>query len=811
MLIKQEPYLRARTEEMIQSLTEDEVQQQLEKLNELTENKSIDEMREDLKRLERSRSLLVWLDNSTVANHGYLVCMVTCLYDPAVFYTDSEFKELTGQKVSIQKIIEKPEIHFIARSGSSDEEQMLYSETRLKCIQEIDTSITLKNVPYVDIMRFSHGDSPQRACEAGHQKGGNYFCSGCAIHASMVDDIDHALNCKLQSLQSKRDAILKGAVARRNSLAFKIKPLKGLSKGEIEEELTSRKVYDDGTKAELQGALDEQLCGKQRVPALLFSRPGASLESLNLSKYEILPCEPLHDIGHHIENVLTELPHHLSEDEANVINESIKLSLGKKESKRAIDYRIALVQTTAMAHQSNIVSERPLALLDTLVQMQEILYSPEDKRSTTLILRYLNQSWYHSILLNSIIRKPKKLTRRKLFGVYYHNLTSHAGLMIRLISGLASNAEEQERTFNAIKRITKQTSNYNPEQIIPNLMIRLQAEKELELRKDDVGRQQSQISKLKKSLPPTTNTQISKGIIMKYNREWQAHLQRISDFLVEKEGVWWSQNDQYVEFHDVTNVPENSGPQLHHFRSSCLEREELVLDELWKECIDKKIVIPTNIIRTDNNNNTTTKQATNFLHLEEDESDDTGEETANVQEQQDVIMDIYPQYDDITYEDDCPVPNTHPKDTYPEQNPTLNSINTEEQTKEKSLSSENNQEEPQLKSSLGKSLRVVLGPTVEVQSIDNIHYRLKKKLKQQIRDTYLEKKYDEELVKIQSKVLKAKRITEKNLKAWEKNYFLENSLQSPTLDDIKKHKGSSEMLKQIKHANALLHQWKMRF
>ena len=113
---------------------------------------------------------------------------------------------------------------------------------------------------------------------------------------------------------------------------------------------------------------------------------------MNLAKYEILPCEPLHDIGHHIENVLTELPHHLSEDEANIINKSTKLSLGKKESIRAIDYRIALVQTTAMAHQSTIVSSRPLALLDTLVQMQEILHSPEEKRSPSLILRYLTAS-----------------------------------------------------------------------------------------------------------------------------------------------------------------------------------------------------------------------------------------------------------------------------------------------------------------------------------------------------------------------------------------------------------------------------------
>ena len=227
------------------------------------------------------------------------------------------------------------------------------------------------------------------------------------------------------------------------------------------------------------------------------------------------------------------MPYHLSKPESDVINECVELTLGNKESKKTIDYKFALVKTATMAHQSNIMSTKPLALTDSLVEMQEVLYSSEDKRSPALILRYLNQTWYHCILLKKSRnhnQENKEADTTKLFGVYFHNLSAHAGLLLRLISGLGSNAEEQGRAFNAIKRITKQTSNYHPGQIIPNLLICLKAEKELELHDDDVGRQQSQISKLTKSLPPATNTRFSKAIIIKHNSEWQAHLQQISDF-----------------------------------------------------------------------------------------------------------------------------------------------------------------------------------------------------------------------------------------------------------------------------------------
>ena len=278
----------------------------LEVLGELKENENQDEMKKRLMSLETTRNLMVWLDNSTIANHGHLLCLTTCLYDPAVFYTSKEYKAITEKDVDTQKEIEKPQVHFIAQCSSADEEQLMYSETRLECIQQLKGNVTIEGVEYEDKMRFFHGDNPARAHEAGQQKGGNYFCSTCEVNSFMTDDLAHVLNCKVVTLEERQKSIMSGKISLRNSMDQKTKPLSVLKKHELEQELASRGIYDDGRKDELQILLNKEMRGKQRVPVLLFNNPQARLSKLCLQEYEILPCEPLHDVGHHIENVFTD-------------------------------------------------------------------------------------------------------------------------------------------------------------------------------------------------------------------------------------------------------------------------------------------------------------------------------------------------------------------------------------------------------------------------------------------------------------------------------------------------------------------------
>ena len=140
ILKKTKEFMKVMPDEHYANLSDENVDARLEQLGESKSlaDSSGEERRNKLMEMERTRHLLMWHDNSTVANHGHLVCMVSCLYDPAIFLTEEEYKLKTGKAdVDIQKQVEEPEVHLIARCGSSDDEQLAYSETRLQCIQEL--------------------------------------------------------------------------------------------------------------------------------------------------------------------------------------------------------------------------------------------------------------------------------------------------------------------------------------------------------------------------------------------------------------------------------------------------------------------------------------------------------------------------------------------------------------------------------------------------------------------------------------------------------------------------------------------------
>lgn len=117
--------------------------------------------------------------------------MATYLYDQATFYTNSEYKVITGQEVNILSLVEAPSLYIVARSTSCDEEQLCYIETRFDCLDELsDPTMTTTGVAVTDKMRFFHGDSPSRQYEAGQQKGGNFYCAVCGANAHRVYELD---------------------------------------------------------------------------------------------------------------------------------------------------------------------------------------------------------------------------------------------------------------------------------------------------------------------------------------------------------------------------------------------------------------------------------------------------------------------------------------------------------------------------------------------------------------------------------------------------------------------------------------------
>ena len=131
-------------------------------------------------------------------------------------------------------------------------------------------------------------------------------------------------------------------IGKKNSLEKSNKSLQQLDKQSLVRELTGRGIYQGDKKNELFG------------------------------------FEPLHDIGKHIENALTELPANIPQQEAFELNTIIELPIGGRETKRTVDYRCTLVLAASQVRGK--INSKAQLLLDTLAKIQEIAYGSCWKR-----------------------------------------------------------------------------------------------------------------------------------------------------------------------------------------------------------------------------------------------------------------------------------------------------------------------------------------------------------------------------------------------------------------------------------------------
>ena len=522
----------------------------------------------------------------------------------------------------------------MARCKSNDE-QLAYVETRTVCLKDLDKNLYFNGIEITDRMRFFKGDGPAVEYESGQQKGGYFYCI-CGIHSDKVTELDHAFRCPMKTVDERQKTVLEGSVGHQNTLNKKPKPFANLSKADIELEVLERKLNwrQNMTKSELQFELSQELSGISRVPALFYSTPLETLENLNLQFYDILPSESMHDIAGHISNIFEESPNHISKptekskrkqkakettpDELKMI---INLSMEGKEVKLCVDYRLSLLKVSHYMKDRFEEKDQNLQLmLDTLVEIQAILYLPEEERTPRTILRLHNLTFLHAIMCHSIFDRKniKSMMYRKFYGKYYHGLITHAPFQYRLISGSASNAEDEERVFNKIKRITANTSSNHPGHIIGNLFIRFQVEQKhaKDLKEDNEAKTvQHEISKLYNAMDKLPNTVVPYEFIARKPRVWQAHLERIADFLLPGEGVWWSQEEEGICFIDGPQEPIKhiEGPQMHHFRSSTLKMEAEYLQDCWKSILDNKIPVPIHEIISDKGNGSIKRTATDFV------------------------------------------------------------------------------------------------------------------------------------------------------------------------------------------------------
>ena len=836
LVTKHRKYMRLNPDEYFDTMSSIELQKRLSFLGELDEEMSIDEMKKLLKELERSRHIQIWHDASTVANHAHILFSVNILYDQAVFYTNSEYKQKFGETIDVQSIIEIPELYLIGRCRSTDE-QLGYIETREECLKEmtklikIDDQILLK-----DTMRMFHGDGPAAQLENGNQKGGHYFCPNCEVHIHLAHDITYNYQLKLKSFEDMKDKVMDGKYGRKYSVDGKIKPFEELKKGEITEELISRDISPDKTtKKDLQQMLKRELKGSVRVPILFKNNPMGDLSSLNLERYEIALVEPMHDIGGEIDNVFKEIPCHMSKEDQVKFNNIWVPIRKQKETMRNCDKRKALL--SVLVNLDGKINHKVICLLKSLAEIQRILYGSEENRTSQEILRLHNSCFLHFVQLKEQIgTNLNKITKEKLYGKYLHNLLVHSPVQYRIINGKSINCEGEERFFNTIKQITHTTSSNRPGHIIGNLVVRHQ----IETRCKDTYQHTNERKQIDKDIRDLSliiekvqyNSLFTYEYIKNNVEDWQSHLERISDFLLEGEGIWWKKTKFGIEFNDKTefiNYPLK--PKVCHFRSTDIHKTQIELEKNWLQLVEENMIIPIHKILEEDENQRVIAKSTNFLQpfLDDEVESDIPIRKSHAYSECEEI-------DPVNEDEECMAINMKEinyeipeiSSQYCEHVPeiedvelSVSNVNTNKEDVEPSVSYVNNNIEDKGKKIVKKCFSEIY--ILQTSEGKLIHQVLKEmpnelikydKLKFTIKHT--ENKIDKVdfldlQVAIQTRVLKKISKLEKEVKDWEREHFVENSFSAPLMDDRMKDPSRFEKFNRIKLGEKLKNYWNIKF
>ena len=521
------------------------------------------------------------------------------MYDPVLFYTDEEYSQLNPRSagLNIQAEVEQPAIHFIALCSSTVQDQAALVGDRLSCILELsEPVITDSGIEVRDTLRFFTGDHPAVQFEQGTKQGGTYKCGACATQMALFDDQAHALQREWRSLRQLQTLATGGRFGRQAGV---LKPFE-LKVKELRSELEARGVVLDSKvrRADLENSLDLILRGVSRVPALLLANPTCELASLNLGKYEMVACEPLHDIKGHVKQLITELPFILPQGETKTKCDDLILHSLPKDKITGADIRKVLIQLYLLLKDLDC-SSKIILLLQSILKITEIAYSRADKRCPRQLLQMYNMCWLHMELCKDLLSKPVKLSKTCMFGIYLHALTAHSPTQLELACLRSLNTEHQERLFSQIRRIAQKCTNHHPDNIIPQVLLRLQAKQEQREFLKSVVKVETQVSCVAKDLPQFPATKISTSFIQQREDSWQVHLQRISPFLVAGVDVWWSHTDDGFLFHDGDTDRANPGEtfsMLHH-RYHSIKDVELRRDACWKRIVDERIVIPAQSIK----------------------------------------------------------------------------------------------------------------------------------------------------------------------------------------------------------------------
>ena len=158
-------------------------------------------------------------------------------------------------------------------------------------------------------------------------------------------------------------------------------------------------------------------------------------------------------------------------------------------------FRLSLI--TVYSTLENHFTEDVKQLIETLVEISELSYAHADKRSSKSILRLFNVTYKHAVLLTKMFakKKPAKISKKKLFGIYFHSLTCHLPEVARIIAPSSLHSENEERMFSDITDISRTTSSRTKTSVRDNAIVRLQMEMEFK-RYDKYTKEVSKIQKM---------------------------------------------------------------------------------------------------------------------------------------------------------------------------------------------------------------------------------------------------------------------------------------------------------------------------
>ena len=576
----------------VHTATDDELATYLQSVCTLTDSETDREKMEPLAlSYLTTRYLKMWHDHSEIAGHSHLIVSVSVVYNSAFYYTAEEL-EARGVRIDIETVVEQPELHILARSGSSDAEQSAFNSERLECVKQLKHSLDGPNSTQItDVLRFFHGDKPAQQFEAGNNRGGHYPCVTCDAQGDRFNDISFCHRCDTRSLADRQEFMLGGILWRQ----MQLKPFDNLRVDKLRSELQSRGMDTTGQlRHELDNAFRSLRRGIVAFPALLLPSPEQPLEDLSLQHYEVCCVEPLHDFKGHMANLFAELPKILHGSAAEELGK-VKESILNKTTLRCVDYRKATILLSSALRKidadTNIVR-----LIDTAVELCEILYSKAGYRTPRSILRLHNISYVHGNLCVATFAQTRSVTTRRMFGNYFHSLVCHSALTYRQVNLRSLNTEYQERMFGQASNITKQCSNNQPQHVIDNATLRIQAESTRLMK--TVQQQEGEVKKLAATWNNPGNTFFSFEEIETNTLLFQSHLERISDYLLCGPGVWWKQTTLGIEFLDSPEEPDDhsEGPKIHNLRSN-LDDIQKYLKTCWEKCTADNITLPLATVR----------------------------------------------------------------------------------------------------------------------------------------------------------------------------------------------------------------------